>query len=76
MHCRVECEGLAFHELGKIGYKYALGGQLFYDEDYEYYVCDIDLDEDEMQRFLSNSNENCPYYQNGDEYQVVKHQAF
>ena len=35
-----------------------------------------DLDEDEMQRFLSNSNENCPYYQNGDEYQVVKHQAF
>ena len=47
-----------------------------YDEDYEYYVCDIDLDEDEMQRFLSNSNENCPYYQNGDEYQVVKQQAF
>ena len=47
-----------------------------YDEDYEYYVCDIDLDEDEMQRFLSNSNENCPYSQNGDEYQVVKHQAF
>ena len=34
-----------------------------YDEDYEYYVCDVDLDEDEMQRFLSGNNETCPYYQ-------------
>lgn len=24
-----------------------------YDEDYEYYVCEMDLDEDEMYRFLS-----------------------
>ena len=24
-----------------------------YDEDYEYYVCDINLDEDEMARFMS-----------------------
>ena len=24
-----------------------------YDEDYEYYVCDQDLDEDEMVRFLT-----------------------
>ena len=23
-----------------------------YDEDYEYYVCDINLDEDEMARFM------------------------
>ena len=27
-----------------------------YDEDYEYYVCDINLDEDEMARFMSYSN--------------------
>ena len=26
-----------------------------YDEDYEYYVCDINLDEDEMARFMSYS---------------------
>ena len=39
-------------------------------------VCDVDLDEDEMQRFLSGNNETCPYYQLDDEYAVVKHQAF
>lgn len=47
-----------------------------YDEDYEYYVCDVDLDEDEMQAFLSGNNETCPYYQLDDEYAVVRHQAF
>lgn len=45
-----------------------------YDEDYEYYVCDINLDEDEMQRFLSNNCNECPYYQPGDEYLVVRKQ--
>ena len=32
-----------------------------YDEDYEYYVCDINLDEDEMARFMSYSDWDCPY---------------
>lgn len=45
-----------------------------YDEDYECYVCQMDLDEDEMYRFLTNTNENCPYYRYGDEYSVVRHQ--
>ena len=26
-----------------------------YDEDYEYYVCDMDLDEDDMVRFLTGN---------------------
>ena len=34
-----------------------------YDEDYEYYVCEMDLDEDEMYRFLTSSVQSCPYYQ-------------
>lgn len=29
LFCRVECEGLAFHELGKIGYKYELSDEGF-----------------------------------------------
>lgn len=45
-----------------------------YDEDYEYYVCDMNLDEDEMERFLSSTYDNCPYYRNGDEYMVVRKQ--
>ncbi len=47
-----------------------------YDEEYEYYVCDVNLDEDDMERFLSGNNDNCPYYQSDDEYLVVRHQAF
>lgn len=46
-----------------------------YDEDYDYYVCDINLDEDDMERFLAGNNDNCPYYQSDDEYLVVRHQA-
>ena len=45
-----------------------------YDEDYEYYVCDINLDEDEMVRFMTDSYYDCPYYRNGDEYLVVRKQ--
>ena len=43
-----------------------------YDEDYEYYVCDINLDEDEMARFMSYSDWDCPYFQMDDEYAIVK----
>lgn len=45
-----------------------------YDDDYEYYVCEMDLDEDEMYRFLSSTDFSCPYYRSGDEYAVVRHQ--
>lgn len=45
-----------------------------YDEDYDNYYCDVDLDEDEMARFLSCSFDNCPFYQSGDEYKIVRKQ--
>lgn len=45
-----------------------------YDEDWECYCCDISLDEDEMYRFLTGTNRNCPYYRSNDEYEVVRHQ--
>ena len=45
-----------------------------YDEDYECYVCDIDMDEDEYVRLMSDDHYNCPYYRNGDEYLVVRKQ--
>ena len=45
-----------------------------YDEDYEYYVCDINLDEDEMARFMSYSDWDCPYFQMDDEYKIVRKQ--
>ena len=45
-----------------------------YDEDLGYYVCDVNLDEDEMSRFLSDIFYNCPYFQMEDEYKIVRKQ--
>jgi hypothetical protein len=45
-----------------------------YDEEYECYVCDMDLDEDEMARFLQDRHYECPYYRFGDEYTIVRKQ--
>ena len=45
-----------------------------YDDEYGYYVCEADLDEDEMQRFLTSQTYNCPYYDFYDEYKIVRKQ--
>ena len=46
-----------------------------YDEDYECYVCLVNLDEDEMEKFLTDSfNGGCPYYRLEDEYKTVRKQ--
>jgi hypothetical protein len=45
-----------------------------YDEDYEAYGCDINMDEDEYMKMVTDKHYNCPYYRNGDEYMVVRHQ--
>lgn len=45
-----------------------------YDDESECYLCEQDLDEDEMYRFLTSASFDCPFYQSNDEYQVVRHQ--
>ena len=45
-----------------------------YDDEAECYVCDMDLDEDDMVRFLMGNTASCPYYQSNDEYLIVRHQ--
>ncbi|MCI5648287.1 MAG: DUF6472 family protein [Fusicatenibacter sp.] len=49
-------------------------GNYVYDEEYECYTCEVDLDEDEMAHFMTNTFVNCPYYQLGDEYRIVRKQ--
>lgn len=44
-----------------------------YDEDWEEYVCIMNMDEDEMVR-LYQSRETCPYFRFYDEYKVVRKQ--
>mgnify|MGYP002519949126 CR=1 FL=1 len=45
-----------------------------YDEDYDAYVCCMNLDEDEMERFLTQNVRNCHYFQLYDEYKIVQKQ--
>ena len=45
-----------------------------YDDEYECYTCIMELDEDEMSRFLSGNYKECPYYQLDDEYRIVRKQ--
>lgn len=45
-----------------------------YDDDNEAYVCTLDLDEDEMERFVCYRNRECPYFKFYDEYKFVQKQ--
>ena len=45
-----------------------------YDEEYDCYVCQMNLDEDDMMRFLSYTVMNCPHFQFNDEYKIVRKQ--
>ena len=43
-----------------------------YDDDYECYTCEINLDEDEMVKFITGNFNQCPYFKMGDEYRIVR----
>ncbi len=45
-----------------------------YDDESDCYICEINLDEDEMVKFLSSSNDACPYFVLYDEYKIVRKQ--
>ena len=40
----------------------------------ESYMCDVNMDEDEYMRLISDQHYQCPYYRNGDDYRIVRHQ--
>lgn len=46
----------------------------YYDEEYECNSCMMNLDEDEMYRFVKGSFSDCPYYHRGDDYTIVRKQ--
>ncbi len=45
-----------------------------FDDEMGCYVCDVNLDEDEMYKFLSGSFFNCPYFRLDDDYKIVRKQ--
>ena len=45
-----------------------------YDDEDDCYYCNVNLDEDEMQRFLTSPKFECPYFNFYDEYSIVRKQ--
>lgn len=45
-----------------------------YDEEEDMYFCNVDLDEDEMERFLRGDSRNCPFYHRGNDYTTAHRQ--
>ncbi len=45
-----------------------------YDGNLEAFVCTMDLDEDEMERFLKGTNTACPFYRPGGDYRTAAKQ--
>ena len=45
-----------------------------YDEDLDAYVCNVNLDQDEMLNFIGGNTRSCPYYRFYDEYKSVHKQ--
>ena len=46
----------------------------YYDEEEDVYYCNVDLDEDEMERFLRGDSRSCPFYRRGDDYSTARRQ--
>ena len=45
-----------------------------YDEEFDYYICLIDLDQDEMERFTSFATAGCPYFRYDDDHTLASRQ--
>lgn len=45
-----------------------------YDEDLDAYICTVNLDEDELERFVLGTAQYCPNYRFYDEYKSVQKQ--
>ena len=48
---------------------------LDYDEETDMNFCNMDLDEDEMERFLRSDVRACPFYRRGDDYKTARRQS-
>ncbi|MBE7059347.1 MAG: hypothetical protein E7389_00830 [Ruminococcaceae bacterium] len=45
-----------------------------YDEEYDEYICGVDMDEDEAARLFGQKRNVCPYFRFGDDYTIVRKQ--
>lgn len=45
-----------------------------YNEYYDDYECSVNLDEDDVERFMRGSESSCPYFRFSDDYKIVEKQ--
>lgn len=45
-----------------------------YEEETDTFFCSVDLDEDEMERFLRGATAQCSFYRRNDEYRTARRQ--
>ena len=45
-----------------------------YDEEYEEYTCQVNMDEDDYIKSMFQEQKQCPYFQFNDEYKIVRKQ--
>ncbi len=45
-----------------------------YDDELDSYVCEMNLDQDDLDKFLRGTTQNCPFYRFYDEYKSVHKQ--
>ena len=45
-----------------------------YDEESDSYDCSVNLDEDDMERFLKSAADACPFYRRGGDYESARRQ--
>lgn len=46
----------------------------YYDEEWDTYLCTINMDEDEVAKMSFSKYYKCPYFRMGDDYTIVKKQ--
>ena len=45
-----------------------------YNEAFDDYECEVNLDEDDLGRFMSGTDSSCPYFRFSDDYKIVEKQ--
>ena len=45
-----------------------------YDEEFDCYVCLMEIDQDDMARVMEQARGRCPYYRQGDDYYLARKQ--
>ena len=70
----LQAKAESFHNIPDELLAKAVSSEVVYDEEFDYYTCDVNLDEDEAVRFMQGSFDDCSFFDPYDEYKIVRKQ--